>query len=102
MSEREKVMIKKAFRKVVAGIMAGVTAVSLVMSGGNLETAQAATSVSGVSQVSNMPSDFARGVDISAVIAMENSGAAIASCGFWKLQIRKWHWEKMNPRNCIK
>ena len=45
MSEREKVMIKKAFRKVVAGIMAGVTAVSLVMSGGNLETAQAATSV---------------------------------------------------------
>ena len=75
MSEREKVMIKKAFRKVVAGIMAGVTAVSLMMSGGNLETAQAATSVSGVSQVSNMPSDFARGVDISAVIAMENSGA---------------------------
>lgn len=68
-------MIKNAFRKVVAGIMAGVTAVSLMMSGGNLETAQAATSVSGVSQVSNMPSDFARGVDISAVIAMENSGA---------------------------
>ena len=68
-------MIKKVFRKVVAGIMAGVTAVSLMMSGGNLETAKAATSVSGVSTVSNMPSDFARGVDISAVIALEKSGA---------------------------
>ena len=71
MSEREKVMIKKAFRKVVAGIMAGVTAVSLMMSGEKLETAKAATSVSGVSTVSNMPSDFARGVDISPVIALE-------------------------------
>lgn len=37
---------------------------------------QAATSVSGVSTVSNMTSDFARGVDISEVIALEKSGAS--------------------------
>ena len=40
------------------------------------EVADAATSISGVSQVSYMTDDFARGVDISAVTALENSGAS--------------------------
>lgn len=35
---------------------------------------KASTSISGVSQISNMPSDFIRGVDISSVLALENSG----------------------------
>lgn len=41
---------------------------------GGLDTAYAATSVSGVSTISGLPSDFAKGVDISEVIALENSG----------------------------
>jgi arabinogalactan endo-1,4-beta-galactosidase len=32
------------------------------------------SSISGVSQVTNMTSDFCRGVDISSVLALENSG----------------------------
>lgn len=39
-----------------------------------IESASASSSVSGVSQISNMPSDFCRGVDISSVLALENSG----------------------------
>ncbi|MGN0382742.1 MAG: glycosyl hydrolase 53 family protein [Eubacterium sp.] len=39
---------------------------------------QAATSVSGVSTVSNMQSDFIKGVDVSALIALENSGASFS------------------------
>ncbi len=35
---------------------------------------EAATSISGVSKISNLPDDFIRGVDISAVTALENSG----------------------------
>lgn len=38
------------------------------------ETARAADSVSGVPQVANMPDDFIRGVDISSVFALEQSG----------------------------
>lgn len=72
-------MRRKFFNKVAAGVLAFVSAVSLCLSGGafsTAETAQAATSISGVSTVSNMPEDFAKGVDISAVIALEKSGAS--------------------------
>lgn len=49
---------------------------SIVLGGGpgKMGNANASTSVSGVSQISNMPSDFCRGVDISSVLALENSG----------------------------
>lgn len=44
---------------------------------GRVETVNAATnSVSGVSTVANMTSDFIKGVDISEVIALEDSGAS--------------------------
>ena len=46
---------------------------------------------------------FITGVAPQAAISLSGTtGAAIASCGFLKLPIRKWHWEKMNSRNCIK
>lgn len=53
-----------------------VLALGLLVSGtlGYSEKAYAFSSVSGVSQVSNMTSDFCRGVDISSVLALENSG----------------------------
>lgn len=72
-------MRRKFLNKVVAGVLTFVSAVSLCLGGGafsTAETAQAATSISGVSAVSNMPEDFAKGVDISAVIALEKSGAS--------------------------
>lgn len=49
---------------------------ALVLSGGLAQTEKvsAFTSISGVSKISNMPSDFIRGVDISTVLALENSG----------------------------
>lgn len=40
----------------------------------SVKEVEAATSVSGVSKISNLPSDFIRGVDISAVTALEKSG----------------------------
>ncbi len=72
-------MKNRIFKKVVAGVLTVVTTLSLCFTGGDLgtmEVAEAATSISGVSTVSNMPSGFARGVDISEVIALENSGAS--------------------------
>ena len=66
-------------KKVFVGFLAMVTALSTCIGWGNLgkkDTVDAATSISGVSTVSNMSSDFARGVDISEVIALENSGAS--------------------------
>ncbi len=66
-------------KKVFVGFLAMVTALSTCIGWGSLgkaDTVDAATSISGVSTVSNMPSDFARGVDISEVIALENSGAS--------------------------
>ena len=72
-------MRRKVFKKIIAGVLTLASALSLCIGGGRLgtkEEAEAATSISGVSTVSNMPSDFARGVDISAVTALENSGVA--------------------------
>ena len=66
-------------KKVFVGFLAMVTALSTCIGWGNLgkkDTVDAATSISGVSTVSNMSSDFARGVDISEVIALENSGVS--------------------------
>ena len=65
-------------KKTVSKVIATILTVSSVLSGiavSTPETVQAATSVSGVSTVSNMTSDFAKGVDISEVIALEKSGA---------------------------
>ena len=72
-------MRRKLLKKVVAGVLAVATVVSLCLTGGEKSTvakAAGSTSVSGVSTVSNMPDGFARGVDISEVIALENSGVA--------------------------
>lgn len=72
-------MKKKTLTKIVAGVLGVVTACSMFFTGGNVgnnNEVEAATSISGVSTVSNMPSNFARGVDISEVIALESSGAS--------------------------
>ena len=71
-------MKRKFLKKVLSGILACVSALTICATGmlGTGTVAQAASSVSGVSTVSNMTSDFAKGVDISEVIALENSGAA--------------------------
>ena len=64
-------------KKVLSGVLACVSALTICATGmfGTGTDAHAATNVSGVSTVSNMTSDFAKGVDISEVIALENSGA---------------------------
>lgn len=70
-------MRKKVLRRVISGVLSLVTAVSLCLGGGDFGTekaAQAATSISGVSAISNLPSDFIKGVDVSAVTALEKSG----------------------------
>lgn len=72
-------MTKGILKKMLAGVLTAAMALSMCITGGsfgNVEKAEAATSVSGVSTVSNMPSGFARGVDISEVIALEKSGAS--------------------------
>ncbi|MBO5096803.1 MAG: glycosyl hydrolase 53 family protein [Agathobacter sp.] len=70
----------KLYKKLIAGAMAVIMAITLCQTLAGLPTetdvVEAATSVSGVSQVSNMPSDFARGVDISAITALEKAGAS--------------------------
>lgn len=66
-------------KKTVTKILATVMTVSTIASGIAVsapETVKAATSVSGVSTVSNMTNDFAKGVDISEVIALEKGGAS--------------------------
>lgn len=71
-------MKKRILKKIVTGVLVAAMAISTFFSGEGLGTMEvsAATSISGVSTVSNMPSGFARGVDISEVIALENSGVA--------------------------
>lgn len=71
-------MKRKFLKKVLSGVLACVSAITICATGmlGTGTVAQAASSVSGVSTVSNMTSDFAKGVDISEVIALEKSGAA--------------------------
>lgn len=71
-------MKSKFLKKVLSGVLACVSALTICATGmlGTGTVAQAATSISGVSTVSNMTSDFAKGVDISEVIALENSGAS--------------------------
>ena len=54
--------------------LALTTAVALGSCPAEMEKANASTSISGVSQIANLPNDFIRGVDISTVLAMENSG----------------------------
>lgn len=69
----------KFVKKLIAKTMAVVSMISMCVGAAVMpqqEEAQAATSISGVSQVSYMTDDFARGVDISAVTALENSGAS--------------------------
>ena len=69
----------KSVKKLIAKAMAVVSMVSMCVWAAVMpqrEVADAATSISGVSQVSYMTDDFARGVDISAVTALENSGAS--------------------------
>lgn len=64
-------------KKVATKILAATIAISTVFVGvGAPSKVQAATSVSGVSTVSNMTSDFAKGVDISEVISLEKSGVS--------------------------
>lgn len=74
--ESEVIMYGK-FRRVLAKAVATVLTVVTVCGGSWISKAtpvMAATSVSGVSQISGLPSDFIKGVDISEVIALENSG----------------------------
>ena len=69
----------KSVKRLIAKAMAVVSMVSMCVGAAVMpqpEVADAATSISGVSQVSYMTDDFARGVDISAVTALENSGAS--------------------------
>lgn len=62
------------FKRVKAMAMASAVAVSTFFGGGAVSTVEASTSVSGASKISNLPSDFIRGVDISSLSAFENSG----------------------------
>ena len=74
-------MGSKIFKKLMAHVLAIASAATLCLGGGAFDSAKvvhAAGSVSGVSTVSNMPEDFIKGVDISAVIALEKSGASFS------------------------
>ena len=68
----------KVFKRLGAVLLSGVMASAAFVSGLGAGTvySYAADSISGVSTVSNMTDDFARGVDISEVIALENSGVS--------------------------
>lgn len=67
--------IYRKWAKIIAAILLTITFAAGFLSEAGTLKASAATSVSGVSTVSNMPSDFMRGVDVSAVRALESSGA---------------------------
>lgn len=70
--------MKGFLKKLIAGFGTFVILISMCLGEillGVGDTVQAATtSISGVATVPNMQSDFIKGVDISAVIALENSG----------------------------
>lgn len=51
-----------------------VLAVAMVLGSAPVGTVNASTSISGVPQIPDLPDDFIRGVDISSVLALENSG----------------------------
>lgn len=64
-------------KKLYARITSWVMAVAMLLCSNlfwGTQTVQAATSVSGVSSISGLSDDFIKGVDISEVIALENSG----------------------------
>ena len=58
--------MKKVLKQWASLLLLTVMVVANVLATGRIEKIQAATSVSGVSKVSNMSSDFMRGVDVSA------------------------------------
>ncbi len=69
----------KIVKKLITKALAVVSVVSMCLGAAVMpqpEVTEAASSVSGVAQVSNMTSDFARGVDISAITALEKGGAS--------------------------
>lgn len=70
------IRLKNGLKKlVIRGITSAAIIVGSIFScSTNVMTAQAATSVSGVSTISNLPSDFIKGVDVSALYSLENSG----------------------------
>ncbi len=103
-------------KKLIALGLGFVTAVSLCFAGAGDATnttstqaepivAEAASSISGVSTVSNMTSDFIKGVDISAVYALEQAGVTyeyldgtsgdifdiLAGAGVNYVRIRVWN-----------
>ena len=65
--------MKIGFKKFVMMVLAVAVTLITGISMGTV-CATAATSISGTSSVSGMPDDFARGVDISALTALEKSG----------------------------
>lgn len=80
-------MARKILKKLMAHVLAIASAATLCLGSGTFGSAdvvQAASSISGVSTVSNMPEGFIKGVDISAVIALEKSGASFFLFG-WNL-----------------
>lgn len=72
--------MKRVVRQTAKMVISLSLAVMLLISGGlgGIETGYAFTSISGVPQVSGMPADFCRGVDISSVLALEESGVKFA------------------------
>lgn len=70
---KEIVLGKKLYARITSWVMAAAMLLCSNLFGG-AQTVQAATSVSGVSSISGLSDDFIKGVDISEVIALENSG----------------------------
>ena len=72
--------MRRVVRQAAKMVISLSLAVMLMISGGlgGVETGYAFTSISGVPQVSGMPDDFCRGVDISSVLALEESGVKFA------------------------
>lgn len=72
--------MKRVVRQAAKMVISLSLAVMLMISGGlgGVETGYAFTSISGVPQISGMPDDFCRGVDISSVLALEESGVKFA------------------------
>lgn len=68
--------MKRVVGQAVKMVISLSLAVMLMISGGlgGVETGYAFNSISGVPQVSGMTTDFCRGVDISSVLALEQSG----------------------------
>lgn len=68
----------KLKKLILGGITTAAILIGSVLPGQSMSDVKAASSVSGVSTISNLSSDFIKGVDVSALTSLENSGISFS------------------------